>query len=102
MIADDLSKAQICEDEAGRIHAVGLRFGYCLYEQSTDGGATKVAFDDGLTWRYVDQSPVDDEAPAIECLQNGLILVALTQGGVVRLHRSELDGWVFEPVGSAG
>ena len=91
MIADDLSKAQLCEDEAGRIHAVGLRFGYCVYEQSNAGGATKVTFRDGLTWRYVDQSPVDNEAPAIECLQNGLILVALTQGGVVRLYRQERD-----------
>jgi len=100
MIADDLSKPQICEDEAGRIHAVGLSGGYCYYEQSTDGGATKFTFEDGNTWRLVTQEIVSDEAPTIEHLQNGIILVGLTLGDAVRVFRSRLDGWTFDLVGA--
>ena len=100
MIADNLSKAQICEDVAGRIHAAGLSGSYCYYQQSTDGGATKKTFEDGNTWRLVSNDPVSDEAPAIEVLGNGVVLVALTQADAVRVYRSFLDGWTFALVGA--
>jgi hypothetical protein len=100
MIADDLSKAQIAEDEIGRIHAAGLSGGYCYYERSGDGGATKQVFADGYTWRLVSQDTVDDEAPAIEVTASGQVLVALTQGGQVRVYGSELDGWSFDIIGA--
>ena len=100
MIADDLNKAQICSDFMGRLHAAGLSNGYCYYERSYSATAQKVVFPDGNTWRLVSQDVVEDECPAVEVTQSGQILVAVTQGGVVRVYKSELDGWTFEPVGS--
>lgn len=100
MIADNLSKAQIVEDEAGRVWAAGLSGSHCYVQCSTDGGATKAIWPDGSYGRLVSQDTVDDETPAIEAHSNGYILVAVTQGGAVRVYKSELDGWTFTPVGA--
>ena len=100
MIADDLDKAQLCADFAGRIHAAGLSGSYCYYERSYSATAQKVVFPDGNTWRLVSEDPVEEEAPAIEVTPSGQVLVAVTQGGKVRVYRSQLDGWSFTVVGA--
>ena len=100
MIADDLNRAAICEEFGGVIHAAGLDGGYCYYERSDDGGATKSTFADGSTRRLVTTDLVDEEQPGIEVTRHGMILVAVTEEDVVRVYRSWTDGWGWEIVGS--
>lgn len=99
MLADDLTKAQICERD-GILYAVGLAGGYAYFEWSQDAGATKAAFPDGTTAKLITPEPTDDEQPAIEALQTGEIVVALTQAGLVKTYITRDEGEHWELVGA--
>jgi len=96
MLADDLTKAQICERD-GLVYAAGLSGGYAYFEWSQDSGATKASFPDASTAKLISAEPADDEQPAIEALQTGEIVVALAQSGVVKTYvtRDEGEHWEF-------
>ena len=96
MLADDLMKAQICERD-GLLYAAGLSDGLAWFEWSQDSGANKAPFADGSTVKLISAEPADDQQPAIEVLQTGEIVVALTQSGVVRTYVSRDHGehWAF-------
>ena len=98
MLADDLSKAQICERD-GILYAVGLAGGYACFEWSQDSGATKALFPDGTAAKLVSPEPADDEQPAIEALQTGEIVVAVTQQGAVRTYVTRDEGEHWATVG---
>jgi predicted glutamine amidotransferase len=96
MLADDLLKAQICERD-GIVYAAGLSGGYAYFEWSQDSGATKALFPEGTTATLISSEPVDDDQPAVEALQTGEIVVALTQDGRVKTYvtRGEGQHWDF-------
>ncbi|MBM3498120.1 MAG: hypothetical protein FJX74_05560 [Armatimonadetes bacterium] len=96
MLADDLLRAQICERD-GLVYAVGLADGHAWFEWSHDSGATKAAFPDGSTAKRITLEPVEDDQPALEALQTGEIVVALTQEGLVKTYvtRDEGEHWEF-------
>jgi len=96
MLADDLTKAQICERD-GLVYAAGLSDGSAWFEWSQDSGATKAPFGDGSTAKLISAESADDEQPAIEVLQTGEIVVALTQGGLVKTYvtRDQGEHWAF-------
>ena len=98
MLADDLAKAQLCERH-GLVYAVGLAEGYAWCEWSQDSGATKAFFPDGSTAKPVSLEPADDDQPAIEVLQTGEIVVALSQEGGVKTYVSRDEGEHWELVG---
>ncbi len=100
MLGDDLAKAQICERD-GILYAAGLADGYAYVEWSDDGGATKGAYSDGSTARPISLERTADEQPAIEALQTGELIAALTQGDSVRTYVSRDEGeswWVVGEV----
>lgn len=99
MLADDLVQAQIAPSFLGSVHAAGLAGGFAYHEFSDDAGATKGQFADGATARLISPDSVDSERPALTELEDGSLLVALTQGGVVRLYVSP-DQWTWNPAGS--
>lgn len=95
MLADDLSKAAICERD-GIIYAAGLDGGYAYFEWSQDSGATKALFPDGTTRKQISAEPVESDQPAIVALQTGQIVVALAQAGAVRTYRTNDEGEHWE------
>jgi len=99
MLADDLAKAQICERD-GLIYAAGLAGGRAWFEWSQDSGATKASFPDGSTAKLISAEPVEDDQPAIEALQTGEIVVALTQDGLVTTYVTRDEGEHWEPLGA--
>jgi hypothetical protein len=96
MLADDLTKAQICERD-GLLYAAGLSDGQAYFEWSQDSGATKAAFADGSTAKLISAEACDDEQPAIEVLQTGEIVVALAQNVLVKTYvtRDQGEHWAF-------
>ena len=101
MLADDLAKAQVCERD-GILYAAGLADGYAYFEWSYDSGANKAAFPDGTTAQLISTEFVENEQPAIEALQTGEIVVAVSQDDAVRTYvtRDEGEHWVL--TGNAG
>jgi hypothetical protein len=95
MLADDLTKAAICERD-GIIYAAGLDGGYAYFEWSQDSGATKAPFPGGMTRKPISLDPVESDQPAIVALQTGQILVALAQAGAVRVYRTDDEGEHWE------
>jgi len=95
MLADDLAKAQVCERD-GILYAAGLADGYAYFEWSYDSGAGKAPFPDGSTRCLISPQPVENEQPAIEALQTGEIVVAVSQDDAVRTYvtRDEGEHWV--------
>jgi hypothetical protein len=96
MLADDLSKVQLCERD-GLLYGVGLADGYAYLEWSQDQGATKGGFADGSTRKLISAEPADEDQPALVALQTGELVAALTQDGAVKTYvtRDEGEHWVL-------
>jgi hypothetical protein len=101
MLADDLTKAAICERD-GIIYAAGLDGGYAYFEWSQDSGATKGPFPDDTIRKPISAEPVESDQPAIVALQTGQIVVALAQAGAVRIYRTSDEGEHWELTASLG
>lgn len=93
-LADDLTKAEIKSDAAGRVLAVGLAGGWAYLEISEDAGATPRPWPDGAVRQPV--CAADEEPPTLEVFHDGTLIVCATQSGLVRTFLSRDDGEHWE------